>query len=133
MVAGILMWARALAFPSLWPEPGGIVGVDAQLMGVPLAAFDIGAGRHWPAAERFDRTDVAGMARWLDGRDHRREQRDPEQVARAQVAYWEQVATRTSRELADFAADRAFRGRGEIPPELIIRDAQRKSTHRSPR
>jgi glycosyltransferase involved in cell wall biosynthesis len=133
MVAGILMWARALAFPSLWPEPGGIVGVDAQLMGVPLAAFDIGAGRHWPAAERFDRTDVAGMARWLDGRDHRREQRDPEQVARAQVAYWEQVATRTSRELADFAGDRAFRGSGEMPPELIIRDAQRKSTHRSPR
>lgn len=127
-VAGILMWARALVFPSLWPEPGGIVGVDAQLMGVPLAAFDIGAARHWPEAERFERTDVAGMARWLDGRDHRSEQRDPGRVAGAQVAYWEGVATMASRELSAFAADHSFMGRGETPPETIIREAQ--PTHR---
>ena len=56
-VAGVLMWARAVVFPSLWPEPGGIVGVDAQIMGIPVAAFDVGAARFWPAAARFPQGD----------------------------------------------------------------------------
>src|SRR5262249_5032469 len=57
-VTGVLMWARAAVFPSLWPEPGGIVGVDAQTIGVPLGAFDVGAARYWPTAERFSPGDV---------------------------------------------------------------------------
>lgn len=133
MVAGILMWARALVFPSLWPEPGGIVGVDAQVMGVPLAAFDLGAGRHWPAAERFDRTDVAGMARWLDGREPSTRPRSAERVARAQAAYWERVGVRACRDLAAFAANRAFGWSGEMPPELVMRDAPPKPAEPSAR
>lgn len=120
MVAGILLWARALVFPSLWPEPGGIVGVDAQIMGVPLAAFEIGAGRHWPAARRFDRTDVGGMARWLDAQAPRTAARDVEAVATAQAAYWSRVGERARRELAAFAGSGAFAGSSAGPAESLM-------------
>lgn len=120
MVAGILMWARALVFPSLWPEPGGIVGVDAQVMGVPLAAFEIGAGRHWPAARRFDRTDLGGMARWLDAQEPRTAPREAEAVASAQVAYWSRVGERARRELAAFAERGAFAGPPPEPAESLM-------------
>jgi glycosyltransferase involved in cell wall biosynthesis len=120
MVAGILMWARALVFPSLWPEPGGIVGVDAQIMGVPLAAFEIGAGRHWPAAQRFNRTDVSGMAHWLDAQEPRTAARDAEAVASAQIAYWSRVGERAHRELAAFAERGAFAASPPAPAESLM-------------
>jgi hypothetical protein len=123
-VAGALMWARGFVFPSLWPEPGGIVGVDALLMGVPVAAFDIGAGRYWPAAERFRRGDVAGMARWLDRRPALTGARDPHAVAAAQASYWSLVGERAARELASFAATRSFDSPPGGPAEALI-DAAR--------
>jgi glycosyltransferase involved in cell wall biosynthesis len=121
-VAGILMWARALVFPSLWPEPGGIVGIDAQVMGVPLAAFDIGAGRHWPAAERFDRTDLEGMACWLDARESRSEARDAAAVAAAQARYWQRIGVWTRKELTRFGASGEFAGSSE-PVEALMLEA----------
>jgi glycosyltransferase involved in cell wall biosynthesis len=105
-VLGILLWARAAVFPSLWPEPGGIVGVDAQVTGVPLAAFDVGAARHWPAAELFAPGDVEAMAAWLAGREPRRAPRDPDAVAAAEAAYWERIGARAEAVLADLAAGR---------------------------
>jgi glycosyltransferase involved in cell wall biosynthesis len=120
MVAGVLLWARALTFPSLWPEPGGIVGIDAQVMGVPLAAFDIGAGRHWPAAERFERTDVAGMARWLDVREEVAGPRDAAAVAVAQAGYWSRIGAMATRDLRAFAAAGAFESPGSTPPESVM-------------
>lgn len=36
-----------LVMPSLWPEPFGMVGVEAGRFGVPAVAFDVGGVRAW--------------------------------------------------------------------------------------
>lgn len=36
-----------LVMPSVWPEPFGIVGLDAAQQGVPAVAFDVGGVREW--------------------------------------------------------------------------------------
>src|SRR4029078_6299944 len=36
-----------LAVPSVWPEPFGLVGLEAAAMGVPAVAFDTGGIRQW--------------------------------------------------------------------------------------
>lgn len=38
-----------LVVPSLWPEPFGLVGPEAGLFGVPVAAFDVGGIPDWLA------------------------------------------------------------------------------------
>lgn len=39
--------AWVLAVPSVWPEPFGLVGLEAAAMGVPAVAFDTGGIRQW--------------------------------------------------------------------------------------
>jgi glycosyltransferase involved in cell wall biosynthesis len=39
--------ATVLAVPSVWPEPFGLVGLEAAAMGVPAVAFDTGGMRQW--------------------------------------------------------------------------------------
>ena len=39
--------ASVVAVPSLWPEPFGLVGVEAAAHGVPAIAFDSGGIREW--------------------------------------------------------------------------------------
>ncbi len=39
--------ASVLAVPSLWPEPFGLVGLEAGAHGVPAVAFDVGGIRQW--------------------------------------------------------------------------------------
>jgi glycosyltransferase involved in cell wall biosynthesis len=39
--------ATLLAVPSVWPEPFGLVGLEAASMGVPAVAFDTGGIRQW--------------------------------------------------------------------------------------
>jgi glycosyltransferase involved in cell wall biosynthesis len=111
-VTGVLSWARAVVFPSLWPEPGGIVGIDAQLFGVPLASFDVGAAREWPATELFAHGDVHAMATWLARRDPLSAPRDPESIAARQAAYWSRVGGRAALELSRFLDGGAFTGAG---------------------
>jgi glycosyltransferase involved in cell wall biosynthesis len=43
------LFARAtvLAVPSLWPEPFGLVGLEAGSLGVPAVAFDVGGIAEW--------------------------------------------------------------------------------------
>jgi glycosyltransferase involved in cell wall biosynthesis len=36
-----------LVVPSAWPEPFGLVGLDAARLGVPAVAFDVGGVRDW--------------------------------------------------------------------------------------
>lgn len=36
-----------VAFPSVWPEPFGLVGPEAGHLGVPVAAFDVGGVKSW--------------------------------------------------------------------------------------
>ena len=45
------LFARAalLAVPSVWPEPFGLVGLEAAAFGVPAVAFDVGGIREWLA------------------------------------------------------------------------------------
>jgi glycosyltransferase involved in cell wall biosynthesis len=39
--------ASVAALPSLWPEPFGLVGLEAAAHGVPAVAFDVGGVREW--------------------------------------------------------------------------------------
>ena len=39
--------AAVLAVPSVWPEPFGLVGLEAAARGVPAVAFDTGGIRQW--------------------------------------------------------------------------------------
>jgi glycosyltransferase involved in cell wall biosynthesis len=39
--------ATVLAVPSVWPEPFGLVGLEAAARGVPAVAFDTGGIRQW--------------------------------------------------------------------------------------
>lgn len=39
--------ATVLAVPSVWPEPFGLVGLEAARHGVPAIAFDVGGIREW--------------------------------------------------------------------------------------
>ena len=39
--------AALVAVPSLWPEPFGLVGLDAASLGRPAVAFDVGGIRDW--------------------------------------------------------------------------------------
>ena len=39
--------ASLLAVPSAWPEPFGLVGLEAGVFGVPSVAFDVGGIRDW--------------------------------------------------------------------------------------
>jgi glycosyltransferase involved in cell wall biosynthesis len=39
--------AALLVVPSLWPEPFGLIGLDAATLGLPAIAFDVGGIREW--------------------------------------------------------------------------------------
>jgi glycosyltransferase involved in cell wall biosynthesis len=43
----VIRSASVLAVPSVWPEPFGLVGLEAAVHGVPAAAFDVGGIREW--------------------------------------------------------------------------------------
>ncbi len=65
----VLRSASLLAVPSLWPEPFGLVGVEAAAHGVPAVAFDVGGIGEWL------RDDVSGVLV--------KEVGDPESLGRA--------------------------------------------------
>jgi glycosyltransferase involved in cell wall biosynthesis len=109
-VAGILAWSRATVFPSRWAEPGGIVGLDAQLFGVPLASFAVGAPLDWPATELFDLRATGAMAEWVACQPMSQTPRDPDEIAARQALYWQRVADRASSMLEAFALT------GRFPP-----------------
>src|SRR5205085_4746464 len=39
--------AKVVAFSSVWPEPFGLVGIEAMMQGKPVVAFDSGGVRDW--------------------------------------------------------------------------------------
>jgi len=45
--AELLRAASVLAVPSAWPEPFGLVGLEAGVFGVPSVAFDVGGIDDW--------------------------------------------------------------------------------------
>jgi glycosyltransferase involved in cell wall biosynthesis len=46
---GVLRGASVLVVPSVWPEPFGLVGLEAGSQGVPSLAFDVGGIGEWLA------------------------------------------------------------------------------------
>ncbi len=45
--AGLLARTDLLLVPSVWPEPFGLVGIEAGIHGVPAVAFDVGGIGEW--------------------------------------------------------------------------------------
>jgi len=76
----VLKRAAVLAVPSVWPEPFGLVGLEAAAMGVPAVAFNTGGISQWlrhdvsgllvPPAGRHTAL-AAALARLLDDRELR--------------------------------------------------------------
>ena len=66
----LLARATVVAFPSMWNEPFGIVGLEALARGRPVVAFDVGGVREWLEPDRTGllvaRGDVAAFAAALD-------------------------------------------------------------------
>ena len=46
-LAGLMTGSHLLVFPSIWPEPFGLVGLEAGRYGLPTAAFRIGGIPDW--------------------------------------------------------------------------------------
>jgi glycosyltransferase involved in cell wall biosynthesis len=86
----LLRLADALVVPSLWPEPFGMVGVEAASFGVPAVAYSVGGIVDWlrPGVngELADGNgfSVAALARALV-----RALRDPHHYRRLQLGAWE--------------------------------------------
>src|SRR5207248_398156 len=45
--ASLFETADLLVVPSIWPEPLGLIGLEAAAAGVPALAFDVGGIREW--------------------------------------------------------------------------------------
>jgi glycosyltransferase involved in cell wall biosynthesis len=64
----VLRQATLLALPSSWPEPFGLVGLEAAALGIPAVAFDVGGVREWlrPGINGYlapgDRPRASGLA-----------------------------------------------------------------------
>ena len=46
-LASVFQRAGVVVIPSVWPEPFGLVGLEAGAMGLPAIAFDVGGIREW--------------------------------------------------------------------------------------
>jgi len=47
VVTALMRSADLLAVPSVWPEPFGLVGIEAACVGLPAVAFDVGGIGEW--------------------------------------------------------------------------------------
>jgi glycosyltransferase involved in cell wall biosynthesis len=121
-LAGLLQWSRAVLSPALWPEPGGIVGIDAQLFGSPLGAFRVGSAVDWPYAALFPPPDLAQLAEWALAQPRVSEPRPAEWVAGVQERYWRAVSARAARTLAGFASSGSFVARSGTSDEAVSDD-----------
>jgi glycosyltransferase involved in cell wall biosynthesis len=100
--------ADLLVMPSLWPEPFGLVGVEAACVGLPAAAYRMGAIPEWlepgvtgelasgdfPARGALAEAIAAALA-------------TPEHLQRLRVGAWERVRERTMARHVE-ALERAF-------------------------
>lgn len=64
--------ADAVAVPSLWPEPFGLVGIEAQARGRPAVAYEVGGISDWIrgagiAVRRADEAALAAAIRTVTG------------------------------------------------------------------
>ncbi len=46
-LSSVYVGARVVAFPARWPEPFGLVGIEAMRHGRPVVAFDVGGISDW--------------------------------------------------------------------------------------
>lgn len=89
----LLRTADLHAMPSLWPEPWGLVGLEAACAGVPTVAFAVGGIPEWLVAGESgelapaDPPSANGLAQAIV-----RSARDPAHHARLRRGAWEQAA-----------------------------------------
>jgi glycosyltransferase involved in cell wall biosynthesis len=89
----LLHTADLHAMPSLWPEPWGLVGLEAACAGVPSVAFAVGGIPEWLVAGASgelapaDPPTAGGLAQAIV-----RAARDPAHHARLRRGAWEQAA-----------------------------------------
>lgn len=69
-VEGLYASAQAVAFPSVWDEPFGLVGIEAMAHGLPVVGTEVGGVSEWLAADRtglvVPRRDADALASAID-------------------------------------------------------------------
>lgn len=117
--------AAVLAFPSLWPEPFGLVGIEALAAGTPVVASATGGIEDWLVAGvsglLFAPGDAAGLAarlRELLADDERRRQMG--EAGRADVAERFTPRRHVEAVLEAYAAAREQWGRGRHPEAVPL-------------
>jgi glycosyltransferase involved in cell wall biosynthesis len=117
----VMRQADLLAVPSVWPEPFGLVGIEAACVGLPAVGFAVGGVPDWlipgesgelaPA----DPPTAAGLAEALV-----RALADPGRLARLRHGAWQSAArfTRDSHllRLEGILVEAASLGRGTVTP-----------------
>lgn len=93
--AELIRTADLLAVPSVWPEPLGLVGLEASAAGVAAVAFDVGGVREWLTDDVTGRIvpgrpSTSGLARALEDC-----LRDRERLRRWGIAAADRVRPRT--------------------------------------
>ena len=68
-LTGVFSRARVVAIPSTWPEPFGIVGIEAMAHGLPAVGFEVGGIADWLSGGKtgalVPRKDIPALARAL--------------------------------------------------------------------
>ncbi len=111
----LMRGADVLAVPSVWPEPFGLVGLEAACVGLPAVAFAVGGIPDWLRAGKSgelapgDPPTVAGLADALI-----RALADPAYHARLRAGAWETASEFTLTRHVD-RLERLLRDAVEIP------------------
>jgi glycosyltransferase involved in cell wall biosynthesis len=114
---------KVVAFSSVWPEPFGLVGIEAMMQARPVVAFDCGGVRDW-----LEHGRTGWLAPHLDLHQYaeRLDQLLSNDVLRRQMEAWAQRAA-----LQKFSAAAHMNGLLEVYKEVIDEDSPDRSVRRA--
>jgi glycosyltransferase involved in cell wall biosynthesis len=114
----LLRKADVLIVPSLWPEPFGLVGIEAAAVGLPAVAYATGGIVDWlRPGESGELADASGFGTRPLAAALERALRDPAHHRRLQLGAW--------RMAQEFDADRHFSRLEKLFAELSTRTSDR--------
>lgn len=121
--------AKVVGFSSVWPEPFGLVGIEAMMLGKPVIAFDGGGVRQWLTDGKtgflVPHLDIDAYAARIDellGNDEVRRRMGEAASARARSEFAPEVYTNQLLDIYKEALDESAADRSRW--SSAVRDAQ---------